>query len=341
MENLTCKICGKDIEAHDIDDLIKCGSSALKGKKWMEADSLFDQVLKRNEEEPRAYFGKLLAECECVDENDLISHPLHIYDKDNYKKAYQFADDSFRRQLDSYNDEMSYNVACQMYGSKNISSIKTALDTFTGIIDHKDSREMAEKCKEKIYGYAVEHMESAKTEKELLAAKSEFEMISGYADADARAAECASRSDESTDKNVIYQEALKLGRSDSMIDLKNAIKKLEEIPDYNDAKKKLEIFKRRYEEMTNQSKAGQIQSEIERQNTLQRMQEEEEKREERARKIKIIVSAVFAVIIIVIVIIFLINTPDTNTASADMMAAYENISFGDAVTGSDLVSWVL
>ncbi|MCH5348199.1 MAG: hypothetical protein J1E40_02655 [Oscillospiraceae bacterium] len=336
MENSKCIICGKDIEAHDIDALIKCGSSALKSKKWSEAESLFDQVIKKDNEEARAYFGKLLAECECTDEHDLMKHPLHIHDKDSYKKAYQFADDAFKRDLDNYNDEISYNVACQMYASKDISSLKNALNTFTSIIDHKDSREMAEKCKEKIYGYAVEHMTAAKTEKDFRTAKSEFEIIKGYSDADARAAECAARSDDSTDKNVIYQEALKLGRSDSMIDLKNAIKKLEEIPDYNDAKQKLEIFRKRYREMTDQSTQGQRQSEIDRQNTIQRMQEEEEKKAARARITKIIVSAVFIVLLVVILIIFYKNTPGSDTGNE--MVLYGNANYYGAVISSDRIN---
>ena len=166
--------------------------------------------------------------------------------------------------------------------------------------------------------------EAAKTEKDFLTAKSEFELVKGYSDADARAAECASRSNDSTDKNVIYQEALKLGRSDSMVDLKKAIKKLEEIPDYNDAKEKLEIFKRRYQEMTDQSKQGQRQSEMDRQNTLQRMQEEEEKKAEQARKKKFILYGVAALAIIIIVIMFFATAPKKDATFGDEMAIFEN-----------------
>ena len=327
MDNLKCMICGKDIEAHGIEELIECGGSALRKRDWGTAESLFKQAVSKDEKESRAYFGMLLAECECTDENDLMSHSTHIYDRDSYKKAYQFGDDSFKRELDRYNNEISYNVAGQMYASKDIPSIKNALDTFTGIIDYKDSRDMAEKCREKIYGYAVQHMEAAKTEKDFLTAKSEFELVKGYSDADARAAECASRSNDSTDKNVIYQEALKLGRSDSMVDLKKAIKKLEEIPDYNDAKEKLEIFKRRYQEMTDQSKQGQRQSEMDRQNTLQRMQEEEEKKAEQARKKKFILYGVAALAIIIIVIMFFATAPDKDATFGNEMAIFENPNY--------------
>ena len=319
MENLRCKICNEEVENHDIEGLFKCGGSALKGRKWDMASVLFDQVISKNAEEPRAYFGKLMAECECTNEDDLMGHLTHIYDKDSYKKAYQYGDEDFKRQLENYNKQISYNVAGQMYNSKNMSSIKSALDTFTDIIDYKDSRDMADKCREKIYGYALEHMQTAKKEKDFLAVKSEFEMISGYSDADAKAAECASRSDESTNLNAIYQEALKLGRSDSPIDLKNAMKKLEEIIDYRDAKDKLEIFKNRYQKMSDQTKEDQRQAEVERENTLRRMQQEEEQKAKRAAVTKIIVAAVFAVIIIIVAVIFIQNTPDTGSGSAAVL----------------------
>ncbi|MCH5193558.1 MAG: hypothetical protein J1F11_06320 [Oscillospiraceae bacterium] len=330
MENFNCKKCGRDIEAHSMDELIECGSSLLKGRKWNDAKAVFDAAISKNAEESRAYFGKLLAECECTGEDDLIKHPINIKDKDSYKKAYQFGDDGFKRDLENYNAEVSYNVACQMYASKDIPSIKSALDTFAGMTGHKDSEEMAEKCREKIYGYAVQHMEAAKTEKDFLTAKSEFELVKGYSDADARAAECASKSNDSTDKNVIYQEALKLGRSDSMIDLKNAIKKLEEIPDYNDAKEKLEIFRKRYQAMTDQTKAGNQQSEIERQKTIQRMQEEEEKKAAQARTKKLIIYAVAAIAIIAFVIIILSGNSGSKSDNKDDMALFENMSYSDA-----------
>lgn len=335
MENVRCKICVEDIESHDIDGLFKCGTKALKEKKWDVAGSLFGEIINRDPQEPRAYFGKLLAECECTDDNDLVNNLTHISDKDSYKKAYQFGDDSFKRQLDGYNDQISYNVACQMLASKNISSVKNALDTFTAISGYQDSDDMAEKCKEKIYGFAAEHMAAAKKEKDFLLAKSEFEMIKGYADADAKAAECASKSDESTNLNALYQEALKLGRSDSPIDLKNAIKALEEIIDYRDSKDKIEIFKKRYQDIADESKANQRQAEIERQNTLRRMQEEDEKKEKRARITKIIVAAVVVVLVIIIAIVLNALTPD-DKASGELTlvpaAAYmTDISDGIAV----------
>ena len=331
MEMSTCKICVESIESHSIDDLFKCGKSALKGKKWDVAEALFDEALKREPENPRAFFGKLMAECECRDENELANHPSHIYNNDSYKKAYQFADDDFKRELDGYNNQVSYNVACQMYASHDIPSIKNALDTFAGLSNYKDSGDMAEKCKEKIYGYAVEHMENAKTEKDFLTAKSEFEIVRGYADADARAAECASKSDDSTSKNVIYQEAMKLGRSDSMIDLKNAIKKMEEIIDYHDAKEKLEIFKNRYQKLTDQTKEDQRQAEIERENKLRKMQEEDEKKAKSARTMKFVIYGILALVIIAALIVVSVMTPDSGASNEAVLLG--NADLTDLITG--------
>ena len=323
MDNFTCKICGKDITAHSSDDLFKCGTSALKGRKWDAAEALFDQAIRKDSQEPRAYFGKLLAECECTGEEDLAKNTTNISEKESYKKAYQYGDDDFKRQLEGYNAQVAYNVACQMCNTNNIASLKSALETFTGMTDYKDSADMAEKCREKIYKQALERMTSARTEKDFSEAKSAFELIKGYSDADAKAAECAAKSDDN--RSSVYQEALKLGRSDSMIDLKNAIKILEDIIDYRDAKDKLEIFKNRLEKMKDESKEEQIQSAAERNNTLQKMQDDEKKKAKQAKITKIVI---IAIAVLFVLFVFIIPSLTAAAYSAeDEAVLYENTGY--------------
>ena len=193
----------------NIENLLKRGNLALEDKKWDEAVSYFDRVLDENVEEPRAHFGKLLAEYKCSSEKELIilSSTDRLKNSDNYKKAYRFGDDDFKRTLENYANQINYNYANKMYNSNNVSSIAKAVEIFTSIIDFKDSSDLIGKCKEKIYGIALEHMTSAKTEQECLTAKSEFELISGYSDADSKAAECSAKVNEVNNAIKIVQQS--------------------------------------------------------------------------------------------------------------------------------------
>ncbi|MCH5194630.1 MAG: hypothetical protein J1F11_11765, partial [Oscillospiraceae bacterium] len=161
-------------------------------KKWDDAEKYFDRVLDINVEESRAYIGKLLAENHVLTLEEFWQNKSwsSVKSMDNYKKAYRFADDNMKKNLDEYYTKWTYQAACAKAGSREISDIQEALRLFTDIAGYEDSREQAERCKEKIYDDAVRLMGSVYSMR-YTDAKSEFESISGYRDADAKAEECA------------------------------------------------------------------------------------------------------------------------------------------------------
>ena len=226
----------------NVENLLKRGNLALEDKKWDEATAFFEQVLNENVEEPRAHFGKLLAEHSFSNEDELMQHTLPISDSNNYKKAYRFGDVDFKRTLENYANQINYNYANNMYNSNNVSSIAKAVEIFTSIIDFKDSSDLIGKCKEKIYGIALEHMNSATTEWEFSKSKFEFEQISGYSDADLKAAECAEKAVGAVEKakEELYQVSLDRGNNGTESGFEFAIKYLESIIDYKDSREQIE-----------------------------------------------------------------------------------------------------
>ena len=70
---------------------------------WEKADELFEQALNNNPENSKAYIGKLLAELRLNSEDELKNSSAPTIKESNYfKKALRFADDNYRKKLQSY-----------------------------------------------------------------------------------------------------------------------------------------------------------------------------------------------------------------------------------------------
>ena len=182
----------------NLENLLKRGNLSIEDKKWDDAEKYFDRVLDINVEEPRAYIGKLLAENRVQSLDELWDKKSwnSIKSMDNYKKAYRFSDGSFQQTLDEHYMKWAYRTACSKSESREISDIQEALRLFTDIGEYEDSAERADLCREKIYNDAVRLMTESVYSMRYTAAKSEFESISGYRDADAKAEECAPKARE-------------------------------------------------------------------------------------------------------------------------------------------------
>ena len=104
-----------------LESLMKRGNMALEDEKWHEASKYFDQVLDINPEYVPAYVGKLcLAVTNLIfdgNENDLFLFKVKkeadlaryykpLDDLPEYQKAIRFADETYRVQLEGYNNEI-------------------------------------------------------------------------------------------------------------------------------------------------------------------------------------------------------------------------------------------
>ena len=147
----------------NIDTLLKRGFMALEDGEWLKADDFFEQALNQDAELAEAYLGKLMIELRVVIKNELKNCSLPFDDKNNYQRAYRFADDDLRRFLTdtiqfinrrNYETECNntYFEACKYLNraADGVRYIEKAISLFKRIPYYKDSSVKIQECEEKI-----------------------------------------------------------------------------------------------------------------------------------------------------------------------------------------------
>lgn len=86
----------------DIESLLKRAFIFLEDGSWKEAEQYCDKVLDADPENAHAYMGKLMAETRTNKEESLGTRPLDFSVMQNYKKAWRYADESFKSTLENY-----------------------------------------------------------------------------------------------------------------------------------------------------------------------------------------------------------------------------------------------
>ena len=149
--------------ATNMNALIKRGFMALEDGEWLKADDFFEQALNQDAELAEAYLGKLIIELRVVIKNELKNCSLPFDDKNNYQRAYRFADDDLRRFLTdtiqfinrrNYETECNntYFEACKYLNrdADGVWYIEKAISLFKKIPYYKDSSVKIQECEEKI-----------------------------------------------------------------------------------------------------------------------------------------------------------------------------------------------
>ena len=242
----------------NVENLLKRGFMALEDGKWSEADSFFEQVLNENVEEPRAYLGKLMARLKYRTEKDFETGLELIADNDNYKKAYRFADETYKDKLNTFNCASFYNNALIKENDAendadpyNKIELFSKAEEFYGLITgYKDAEHKKEACLEKIedtkenlYNDALAHINKADVEnstEEAMAAKDIFEYLASikYNDSVKKLSEL----NEFIEKLGVYIEAEKTFKHGYNIHVINsAIEIYKSLGDFKDSKEKIEI----------------------------------------------------------------------------------------------------
>lgn len=141
--------------------LLKRAFMFLEDKNWREADEYCEKVLDLDPENAEAYLGKLMAELQVSKQVDLASQKEPFNKNNNYLKAVKFGDISFKKQLSGYvkfiNERNEKNRLTEIYNTtlnkmvhaRSENDYNNTAQAFSSILNFKDSKVMAEKCRKK------------------------------------------------------------------------------------------------------------------------------------------------------------------------------------------------
>lgn len=242
--------------------LIKRGFLAIEDGEWEKADDFFEQALNQNAEDAQAYLGKLMAELKVSKEENLIECKEPFENMNNYQKALRFADDNLKKTLKGYvlsisernkleQTRTTYASAMQkMKTATTEERFLAAATEFESISNYKNSKELAEECRQKAENaWKEEILRNANSllddshhwigkETDLASyveAVDQLQRISGYKDADEKAVMCQRKVDEITVK--LEEEKLQQERERKEKEHKEELDRIE-----NQKKKKRNII---------------------------------------------------------------------------------------------------
>jgi len=94
-----------------LEELIKCGYKFLQDGNKDSASTYFRRALELDPECAQAYLGLLCEELGFKNANELTNSKTPLDDKQNYKKAVQFADKNHRTLIEGYNSKIKNRIA--------------------------------------------------------------------------------------------------------------------------------------------------------------------------------------------------------------------------------------
>ena len=188
----------------NVDGLLNRGFFSLEEKEWKLAGECFDKVLKQDKTDVRAYLGKLLVDLKVPGRNELENCPTPFENNENYRKILMlgneemihFVNDALERSK-AIATEALYEQTIRVYENTLFEdALLKCAEKFESFGDYKDSKVMAEKCRQR----ALEVVDKREYEKyqyycsltyeddieKLYAAIQFFKSVPGYRDADAK-----------------------------------------------------------------------------------------------------------------------------------------------------------
>ena len=151
--------------APGVDPLLERAFMFLEDGKWDEADAYCEKVLDISPKNAHAYLGKLMAELKVKKQGNLKECANPFDDKNNYQKAFRFADDQLKNALAGYIEHIKTRnkeraevgrkdgillSARNKMGTHTIPGCKEALELFKKIPGWKDADEQLKACEKKI-----------------------------------------------------------------------------------------------------------------------------------------------------------------------------------------------
>lgn len=140
-----------------VEPLLKRAFMFLEDGNWQEADTYCERVLDQDPENAQAYLGKLMAELQVKNRENLVNCKTPFDDRDNFSKVIRFGDENLNAEMNGYithiNDRCltnTYDSAVKaMEAALNEDMFKSAAHTFKSISGFKDADDLAGKCLEK------------------------------------------------------------------------------------------------------------------------------------------------------------------------------------------------
>ena len=275
----------------------------LEDKEWNSADKYCEKVLDIDPECAEAYLGKLMVELNVTSRQNLKNCSTPFDGRNNFQKAMRFGDENLKKELQGYIDFIinrnlinAYNDAVRAMNSANTEEayIKASAK-FKELHDFKDSKELAKECLDKaeetrltvLYNSAMSAMNSADTEQQYKSAASKFAAIRTFRDAEDKMKLCSKKATISR-KDAVYNSAVALMETATIVYLKNAIEQFKAIGDWKDCASKIYDCERLLYDLEQKAEAERL--EAERLAEEKRLEEErivEEKRLEKERQAEI------------------------------------------------------
>ena len=298
--------------------LLKRAFMFLEDGDWQNADEYCEKVLDLDPENAQAYLGKLMAQL-CVKQVSMLKDCKSPFDyNNNYRKAYRFADDKLKSELEGYikfiNDrnenarlqEIYSNAIHKMNYAETENVFLEAAEIFESIEKFKDSKELAKQCREKgeeayrnaQYDKAVSLFENPNNEADCEAAKSIFEKLGDYKDSKSYFDKCDEKAEE-VRKDAVYFKAMKtknqviLDMDKKIENLEKAAQLFESVSEWKDAKNQAELCRKEIEEIKAKQKALEL---------------EEAKEEAKRKKIEKILSiSIPSAVAVVVAFVLVLN----------------------------------
>lgn len=233
------------------DALLERAFMFLEDGAWNSADEYCEKVLDIEPKNAMAYLGKLMAELRMKKREELAKCEIPFDDRNNYQKAVKFAD----------------------------GTLKASLEGYINTINERNELQF----KEEIYNKALGFMGSNVAE-DILKARQDFILISGYKNAELLAKKCAEKA-ETVRKTAIYNQATAKMEDNNTWFLEQAVELFESIKGWSDADEKADECRRK----------------------IERMKIEAERIEKRNRRLaKILIPTVILAIVFIIVLVTVI-----------------------------------
>ena len=228
----------------NIDNLTRRIFIFLEDRDWKSAAEYCERVLDQDLENALAYLGNLMVELKVSRREALSEKEEPFDDRNNYKRAIRYGDDSLRDELEGYN-----------------AAIRARIE---------------EKQNAKLYDSARLAVENARSESDWRAAARFFEALSGFRDAEQQAIICLEKADEAhrveemARKNAAYDKASSaMNTASNGTDYLDAAKLFDMLVTFRDAEEKAAQCRDRAKEFAKKAKEERI----------QKKRAEEEKRE--------------------------------------------------------------
>lgn len=247
-----------DTENLSAEDLVRRGNLCLLKRKWAAAEKYFNHAVDTSPDNPSAYLGKLLVECELENEEQIPELGCDLSFSSNYHTAVRLG----CTELEALSRQAQINRAAQLLDSaRNIAEIISARELLTQIRGNDDTENIISECSRRIellkeydYQKACDILIGSLSIEETEKARDIFISLENYKDSPIKVQECTDliiRNDYAQE-NTYQKGIMLLSSGEFHSDYDNAARIFASLDEYKDSQKLLKkcLRKRRLLSLT-------------------------------------------------------------------------------------------